>query len=106
MSRLISIKQVKARKPHKCWLCGKTINKGEVYERSFSAGDGDIVSLAEHTMCRKVFDLAFDKKVVTEWELESLNGDTFRDFIGAENYDPLLQEALETEKQNSQEVKP
>lgn len=46
----------KARKPHKCWECHKTIEKGEVYEYSSGIFDGDPFSTKRCMDCAELID--------------------------------------------------
>lgn len=46
-------KTVKARKPHRCYLCGEPIEAGETYVRRTSADDDGIDRIAMHPECEK-----------------------------------------------------
>lgn len=48
----------KARKPHNCYWCGQTIDKGEVHEAWSSVDDGRMVTTRCHAECAKAWDWA------------------------------------------------
>ena len=51
-----------ARKPHRCFWCGKPINKGEKYRYTTNVDAGDMWNIKEHLRCNEIFE-AFYKKV-------------------------------------------
>lgn len=50
-SRHFEDKDVKARKPHTCFLCGEPITVGEVYRRRTGADDDGLVTMHMHSTC-------------------------------------------------------
>ena len=48
-----------ARKPHKCSLCGKEIQKGERYKHAAGKADGEFYSDNFHKPCAEIFDMYF-----------------------------------------------
>lgn len=60
MNELIERKDRKARKDHRCDLCGGIIKKGEVYEWSKSIYDGTFYEWSNHINCGKVSAAIWD----------------------------------------------
>lgn len=52
MAHLISEKDRKARKPHRCDYCGAIIEKGEIYNRSFNIEGGVVYDWKSHKECQ------------------------------------------------------
>lgn len=44
-------KRVRARKPHRCFMCGEAVGAGEEYVRRKGVGDGGVESFAMHPEC-------------------------------------------------------
>jgi len=52
MSTCLSSKDgVKARKPHRCCLCGQRIDAGELYDARTGVGDGCMWTMKMHPEC-------------------------------------------------------
>jgi len=52
MSTLLSSKNgVKARKPHRCCLCGERINVGDTQDRRTGISDGSVWTMHMHPEC-------------------------------------------------------
>ena len=52
MSTLLSSKNgVKARKPHRCCLCGERINAGDTQDRRTGVSDGRVWTMHMHPEC-------------------------------------------------------
>jgi len=64
MSQTLSNKMVMARKPHRCYLCGRIIWAGEPYIRRSGSGDNGFWSIAIHSEC----DKATDKWDTMDWK--------------------------------------
>lgn len=60
MNELLSKKDRKSRKDHKCDLCGKIIHKGETYTWSKNVYDGTIYEWHEHKNCSEVCGAIWD----------------------------------------------
>lgn len=60
MNELLSEKYRKARKDHKCNLCGGHIQKGETYRWSKNVYDGTIYEWHEHKNCSEVCGAIWD----------------------------------------------
>ena len=54
MPELISFSTRKARKNHKCGLCGDEIIKGELYRRQFLKYGGEVYDFKEHERCGEI----------------------------------------------------
>ena len=50
----------KARKEHKCQLCGEVISKGETYVYETGKYDGDFFARHLHPECKKMIDACCD----------------------------------------------
>ena len=66
MSDTLTNKQRKARKPHTCDICGKSIPKGAEYIYITYVCDGSIYEEHRHIHCDAMIDAAF-----TEYDAES-----------------------------------
>ena len=55
MSDFTTSSTQKARKPHRCEHCRKTIEVGDLYMKSAGVCDGDFFSWKEHLMCREAW---------------------------------------------------
>ena len=53
-STILAQGHVKARKPHRCSLCGEEIEKGETHRVSVSVHEGRICRTRYHAECDKV----------------------------------------------------
>lgn len=53
---VLQSKTVKARKPHRCYECGKTINPGDQYHYLTGVCSGDMHQQHTCTFCRRVFE--------------------------------------------------
>ena len=60
MNELLARKDRKARKDHRCDLCGKIIHKGETYVLSKNICDGTIYEWHEHKNCSEVCGAIWD----------------------------------------------
>jgi len=56
MSDFYNSRKVKARKEHKCELCRKPINKGEVYSYNVGLWEGDFFTQKRHIKCDDKLD--------------------------------------------------
>lgn len=65
-SHHISEKQVKTRKPHLCFLCGKDIPEGETCLTRTASIDGKIVTDHMHLLCDKA-----------TWDWDAMDWETF-----------------------------
>ncbi len=65
----------RARKQHRCEMCGRTIQPGEVYRRGFGA-DGNAWTWKECAHCEQLVRVAFPRS----WNDESYGDDLFNDF--------------------------
>ena len=54
MQATLDRKKRKARKPHSCDFCGKTIEKGEIYDWSKHIYDDDLYEWHSHERCSKI----------------------------------------------------
>lgn len=54
MNVFLAQKTVRARKRHRCFVCGLSIWPGQTYVRSACVNDGSASSFAEHHECRRV----------------------------------------------------
>ena len=54
MSTHLSDSLPKAKKPHRCYLCGLTISIGEVYVRRSGVSDGDFYCVKMHEKCEEI----------------------------------------------------
>ena len=48
-----------AQKPHKCYLCGKEIQKGECYYYADGMADGEFFHNHYHESCEEILSLYF-----------------------------------------------
>lgn len=73
MSDFIVEIERKARKQHKCRLCGKTIEKDEVYVYSSGVWEGDFFSDKEHKWCNLVLHQFIRKNGYGEYSLDEFH---------------------------------
>jgi len=69
-------KETKARKTHKCELCRKTIEKGEVYLKRAGVWEGDFYSVKEHKKCNELLHEYLSEVGYGEYSI-----DCFRDWL-------------------------
>jgi hypothetical protein len=55
MSDFYSSRPVKARKPHRCWMCHEPIEPGAIYVREAGVSDGDFWQNDYHAACMWLF---------------------------------------------------
>lgn len=60
MSYAINVKEVKIRKPHKCWGCGRLFPTGTLMESNVSTDEGKIFTTYFCETCQNVVDKAAD----------------------------------------------
>jgi ribosomal protein L24E len=60
MYQNLGCKNVKARKQHACDWCGKSIEKGEEYERQKFLYDGDFYEWHSHLACSRIASAIWD----------------------------------------------
>ena len=69
MLDFVTEREHKARKPHKCFLCGRNIENGEKYFRRSGKWDGDFFDECYHLDCRKILERFFAEACTDdEWE--------------------------------------
>lgn len=61
MCRMLEVKNMKARKQHKCDWCNEKILPGEVYERSAGVSEDGMYCISLHLECRTAMNLSVDK---------------------------------------------
>jgi len=77
-------KTIKARKKHRCDLCGGFIKKGERYHYESNVYDRDLYEFKAHLHC---MGLADDLDMFNKMDDEGLTGEAFSEFIWEEyNY--------------------
>lgn len=78
MSDFYSESEHKARKEHKCYMCGYTIEVGKKYKRTSGVHEGFFFDNCFHSHCLKMAytycsdesENEFDSEVVTDWLTE------------------------------------
>lgn len=85
---LSSTDGVKARKPHRCDLCGERINAGELYDKRSGVDSGDFWTMRVHPECHAyenspgavdpywydcVYEPAFDRQDAKDCAARSAN---------------------------------
>lgn len=85
MYETLEIKNVIARKQHKCDWCGKPISKGEEYERQKYKYDGEFCEWHAHLACSRVasaiWDYADPDEGMSSDEFDSTCADVCCEFI-------------------------
>lgn len=77
----------KAKKAHKCGLCGLTIDKGETYSYQFCKDGGDVWSFKSHCSC---VDLATDLDLYDDQDngvTEEIFKDQVREYFHGRTWD-------------------
>ena len=77
---ILSDKERKARKEHRCDLCGKTIKKGETYDWTKTIYEGMLYDLKCHKKCRFLCQQLWDYADPDEGMDEELFQDSLHDF--------------------------
>lgn len=84
---IVSIDRVKARKPHKCDMCGKKIEVGEEYEAQNLVCYNEMYTFHQCDRCKPYVDelwsIGFDN------DLDGLDSCTFYSFMSEEHNDVL-----------------
>lgn len=84
---IVSIDRVKARKPHKCDMCGKKIEVGEEYEAQSLVCYNEMYTFHQCDRCKPYVDelwsIGFDN------DLDGLDSSTFYSFMSEEHNDVL-----------------
>lgn len=67
----------KARKPHVCQMCGRTIRPGELYRRGVGLDDGTAWTWKECLHCEQLVryvneDESYDDDLINEWAPETI----------------------------------
>lgn len=84
---IVSIERVKARKQHKCDMCGKKIEVGEEYEAQNLVCYNEMYTFHQCDRCKPYVDelwsIGFDN------DLDGLDSSTFYSFMSEEHNDVL-----------------
>lgn len=78
MIRLISSKNIKAKKEHRCYFCGKFIEKGEQYHKSIYGYEGVIFDI---TYCECCFIVSLALDMYDYLDDEELTEAVFQEFV-------------------------
>lgn len=84
---VVSVNRVKARKPHKCDMCGKKIEVGEEYEAQNLVCYNDMYTFHQCDRCKPYVDELWGIGFYND--LDGLDSSTFYSFMSEEHNDVL-----------------
>ena len=105
----------KARKEHKCDLCGQKIQKGEIYHRWSGKYDGQMFDCKYHKVCQEIIsaychamnDNEYDEDCISDWlhdnyclDCERYKNDDCTEYLLS---CPLIREHFTEQKTNEKE---
>ena len=73
---MLSRKEVKSRKEHKCMFCNGMITKGEIYVSTSLKNDGEIYTWKNHLKCGKLTG-----ELDMDYDGEGINSDLFMEYV-------------------------
>lgn len=84
---VLEIKRVKARKQHRCDMCGKVIEIGEEYESQHLIEDG-IYTFCQCDRCKPYVDEIWEKGFDGYYS-DGLDSGTFKEYMWDNHYDVI-----------------